>query len=192
MTDLQQQIKTALKGNAFRFGSNREIRRLPQYLQPGEKVLSIVTGSRHQKRGRGIVVATDQRVLFIWDGWVFRENQDFPYETISSMEFQTGVFFGIMTLYGKGDEISYNWIDRFSGDRFTKLVRQLAADDLRKRDENHSNHNNSPGQFPVQQSPSTGPDIILKQIEDLGSLRDRGYITPEDYSMKKAELLNRL
>lgn len=122
------QIKKAWKSNMFMFGSNRETRRLPIYLNEGENVLLIATGSRKDERGRGLIVATDRRVLFIWDGWVFRTEQDFPYETISSVEFNTSIMFGVFTVYGLGDEVSYNWVDRFVGRKMTRLVRQKVAE----------------------------------------------------------------
>lgn len=123
-----EQIRLACKGNAFLFGSNREIRRLAaEYLHEDEVVLQIVTGSRMDQRGRGIVVATDRRILFVWDGWVYRENQDFPYDTITSVEYKTGIFFGILKVHGHGDEVTYNWVGRVVGARFSKLARSYVS-----------------------------------------------------------------
>ena len=197
MSNLNEQIKQAAKGNAFLFGSNREIRRLPEYLHDGEEVLSIITGGRMGKRGRGIIVATNERLLLIWDGWVFRENQDFPYETISSVEFNTRIFFGSLTVYGKGDETSYNWIGRFAGAKFTKLVRQLTSDAGRnQRDYQNTLQSRSDGLVATPGAgvalPMSEPDRIMKQIQDLGTLRDQGHINLVDYENKKAELLSRL
>lgn len=210
MPNLDEQIKKAAKANAFNFGSNRELRRLRQHLNNGESVLGIITGSRLSKRGRGIVVATDERLLFIHDGWVFRENQDYPYETISSVEFSTKIFFGVFTLYGKGDETSYNWVGRSAGAKFTKLVRQLTADAAKGRqrqpegylptptDQNPVAANTGPLRSlplpPVHSvsTPLSGPDMVLKQLNELGEMREKGFITPEDYDLKKQELLSRL
>lgn len=198
MTNHSEQIKIAVKGNAFLFGSNRELRRLPEYLHTGENVLSIVTGSRKDMRGRGIIVATNERIIFIWDGWVFRENQDFPYETISSVEFKTSIFFGNFVMYGKGDETAYNWVGRFAGQRFVKTVRQLTSQASREENAHRSQFasqslptfnpkNTQPGHSPTSQ-----PDSILKQIEELAVLRDKGHISVDDFENKKQELLSRL
>lgn len=201
MNDYSEQIKEAVKGNAFYFGSNRELRRLPEYLHEGEQVVSIITGSRRGLRGRGIVVATNERIIFIWDGWVFRENQDYPYETISSVEFKTGIFFGTFVMYGKGDETAYNWVGRVAGAKFAKKVRELVAQ--ASRDENAYRAQYAAGTRPSELHPSpvhpqpvgaptAGPDLVLKQIEELGALRDKGYISLDDYEIKKQELLSRL
>jgi hypothetical protein len=210
MPNLDEQIKKAAKANAFNFGSNRELRRLRQHLNNDESVLGIITGSRLNKRGRGIVVATNERLLFIHDGWVFRENQDYPYETISSVEFSTKIFFGVFTLYGKGDETSYNWVGRSAGAKFTKLVRQLTADAAKGRQRQPDGYSGRPASQnplagstgplvapplpPVQNmsAPLSGPDLILKQLNELGEMREKGFITPEEYDLKKQELLARL
>lgn len=122
-----EQIYQAAKANLLLFGSRREMRRLKQYLNRDEEVFEIITGSPIMGRGRGIVAATSERVIFIRDGWVYRDSQDFPYETVSSVEFKIGIFFGTFSMYGKGDEVGYNWVGRIAGARFAKTVRELVA-----------------------------------------------------------------
>lgn len=146
---IEDEIYEASKKNFMLLGSNREIRRLPSYLNSGERVLALVTGTPHEtvstgynrgrsyekragaKKGRGIVVATDSRILFIKDGWLFRSTQDYPYETISSVEFETRIFFGDLSIYGKGDGTVYSGVGRTAGAEFSKIVRQLVADQKR-------------------------------------------------------------
>jgi len=211
MSTLDEQIKKAARANAFNFGSNRELRRLKEHLNTGEEVLALITGSRLAKRGRGIVVATNERLLFIHDGWVFRENQDYPYETISSVEFSTGIFFGIFTLYGKGDETAYNWVGRSAGAKFTKIVRQLTSEAARGRQQTPNGYAPTPTApsalggytehptslpplppMPLATAPLSTADLVLKQLNELGELREKGFITPEDYDAKKKELLAKL
>jgi hypothetical protein len=188
--ELYNQIQEAKKGNALLFGSNREIRRLPLYLHEGEQVYKIITGS--PGRGRGIIVATDERILFIKDGWVFRTVQDFPYDTISSVEFKTGIFFGMFVMYGKGDETAYNWVGRFSGAEFAKLVRKYASDIKR------SQTGSAPVQAPQIVSVQTDPTITLPvaqkgvaaRLTDLNTLRDQGLVTIDEYEIKKQQILS--
>lgn len=194
-----RQIEQAVSGDMLRFGANREIRRLKEYLYEGEEVFAIVTGGRTGNRGRGIIVATSERVLFIWDGWIQRETQDFPYETISSVEFKVGVFFGAFTMFGKGDEVSYSYVGRFRGQAFTKKVRSLIASSVRNpsfRGNPDGNMNPAPAtqSVPVVPAPAepTHAEKVAKQIEELKRLLDEGYITEADYEAKKQELLNRM
>jgi hypothetical protein len=196
MTTQREQINEAKKGNAILFGSNREIRRLPEHLHQGEIVRKIVTGSPYGKRGRGIIVATNERVLLVRDGWVFRNTQDFPLETISSVEFSTGWFFGVFSLFGKGDEVAFNWVGRNAGDKFAKLIRELVADYTRSRQNGSQSHNSGQtGQYTM--GPPTGvietpQDAVLRQLDELGQLRDRGVINTNEFEVKKQVILNQL
>lgn len=130
--ELRDIINAASKGNAILLGSFRELRRLPNYLQEDEQIIAILSGTptnyKFWKLRRGIVVATDRRLMFIHDGWVFRTIQDFPYTSINSIEFTTRLFFGDLIAFGFGDQIQYKWIGRMVGTRFAKIVRQLIVD----------------------------------------------------------------
>lgn len=208
MTDTRsEQIKEAKKGNAILFGSNREIRRLSLYLHEGEEVLSILAGSPGKYKGRGIVVATDERVMFIKDGWIFRTVQDYPYETISSVEFKTGILFGTFIMYGKGDETAYNWIGRFAGTDFSKLVRQKSSDAKR----GISNSGSVPAVtgsieqpkpiqlpqtasgLPLPPKPISTPQMgVHDQLVQLKKLYEEGLINIDEFEIKKQEIISRL
>ena len=179
-----ENIKKLADKNFVLLGAKRELRRLPEYLHDGEEVLDIVTGSRVGKRGRGIIVATSERLLIIWDGWVFRENQDFPYETISGIEFKVGVLFGTLTVYGKGDATAYNWVGRKSGAEFNKTVRRLAA---------KSSQNPRMGVGDVQTgSAGQNGGSYSDRIAALIAARDQGLITVEEFEVKKTHLMGEI
>lgn len=183
-----QDIQAAKKENAWLLGSYREIRRLPEYLHQGERVYKIVTGTPLDGKGRGIVVVTDERILFIKDGWIFRTNQDFPYETLSTVEFQTGLFFGKLTVFGKGDEATYTSVGRFVGAKFTKKAREIAA--INRRNAQNGLTGSQPVSTPpANQSPQT---TISDQLRELDKLHRDGIININEYEIKKQDLLNRL
>jgi hypothetical protein len=201
----EDQIRQAVAGDALLFGANREVRRLPEYLNEGEDVFMIVSGSRLGERGRGIIVATSERVIFIWDGWIHRETQDFPYETISSVEFKVGILFGTFTMFGKGDEVAYNWVGRFRGQEFVKKVRGLIAKSVQNPSFTRTIEGNvipnapvAPQQpvaapsVPVTPQEKTHTQLVSEQIQELQRLLDEGYITQADFDAKKQELLGRI
>lgn len=190
MDEQKEQIKEAKKGNMILFGSNREIRRLPLYLSKDEIVHKIITGSPGKKKGRGIIVVTDVRILFIKDGWVFRTIQDFPYETISSVEFKTGIFFGIFAIYAKGDETAYNWVGRFAGAEFAKVARQLSLDAKR-----YSVSNTRPNAVQSHPEPTDAPPVAIskeslieKRLEELHRLHKNGSINLDDYEIQRQKI----
>ena len=197
----KRQIKEAAKSNMFHFGSNRELRRLPYHLHDGEEIISIVTGSRKDKRGRGLIVATNERLFFLWDGWVFREHNDLPYSSLNSIEFKTGIFFGEIEAFSAGDSVAYNWVDRFSGRKFVKLVRQLSADAKRNHNMNMWNQTQQgdptyPEHTQPQQPRLSAEEertlAITSQLKQLKELLDSGIISPEEYDSKRQLLVNSL
>lgn len=194
----QQQIRNASQGDILRLGANREIRRLSEYLNDNEEVFMIVSGSRLGERGRGIIVSTSERVIFIWDGWIHRETQDFPYETISSVEFKVGILFGTFTMFGKGDEVAYNWVGRFRGQEFTKKVRSLIAKSVQNPSFSRTSDGNVVPNVPPIVIAAPEPESkshteqVAEQIEELKRLYQEGYITEADFESKKAELLGRI
>lgn len=189
--DLKTVIKEAAKGNAILFGSNRELRRLPLYLHENEQIHKIVTGSPGKNKGRGIIVATNLRILFLKDGWILRTVQDFPYETMSSVEFQTRIFFGTLVIYGKGDERSYNWIGRYAGVNFTQIVSKLSSE-YKYNPSKHAvaNEKSSPTQEPAQ-APQTPQGTIVEQLRTLEQLKTEGLISLDDYEIKKQDIYSR-
>lgn len=191
----REQINEAKKINFVLFGSNREIRRLPTYLHKDEIVHGIISGSPGKRRGRGIIVATNERIIFIKDGWIFRDNQDFSYETISSVEIRTQIFFGTFVMYGKGDETGYNWVGRFAGAKFVNIVRQQASSQTRLRNTPviQQYAGTAPQGLPSLPPLPTSPhDLLIKQLEDIARLRDAGILTLDEFELKKQELLSRL
>lgn len=182
-------IKSKVLDPWLKFGANREIRRLHLYLTEGEDILAIITGSRLHERGRGIIVATSDRVIFAWDGWVFRENQDFPYETISSVEFNTSIFFGVFILYGKGDEIAYNWVGRSSGAKFAKIIREKVMERKRQEVAYHNTVNSQILQTPNTTSTPT-PPTKEERLQELELIFHKGNITEEEYHIARASIIN--
>ena len=184
LTQIRAEIKQAIKGNAILFASNRELRRLPLYLLQNEHPINIVSGSPGRGRGRGIIVATNYRVLFIRDGWIFRNDQDYPYETISSVEFKSGIFFGTLTLFGKGDDTPYIWVGKFKGQKFKKLVQELS---MKAKTAHESREYSRPSSANNISSQKTQ---ILNDIRALEQLMKEGIITVEEFEQKKTALLN--
>lgn len=191
--DNKTYIDKASRNNFVRLGALRELRKLPEYLHEGEIVLDVVTGSREGKYGRGVMVATNERLLIIFNGWVFRENHDFSYETISSIEFKVdGLFFGKLTVFGKGSHVTYSWVGRKAGRDFTKVVRQIVA---------KSNLNTKASDSLVQSvtnrvasaAPTATPiNDYSSRMSALVEARDKGLISFEEFEVKKNHLMREI
>ena len=69
-----------------------EVKELPGILGETEPVLDAVSGT--YENGNGLLVATDRRVIFVDKGLVGSRVEDFPYDKITSLQYQTGLLLG--------------------------------------------------------------------------------------------------
>jgi hypothetical protein len=72
---LRPDIAAAVKG--WKYGGKREIKKLVEHLQEGETVDVIATG--FYGGGKGIVVLTDRRLMFVKEGIMSKSSEDFPF-----------------------------------------------------------------------------------------------------------------
>jgi len=85
----------------FAWKSLREANRLGSYLRQNEQVIAMAGGI--YGNGGGLVALTDQRLMFIKDGWFSKTSQDFALSRISSIEWKSGLFRGKMIIFGDGE-----------------------------------------------------------------------------------------
>ena len=79
-----------------------EIKELPLILWENELPEKLITGTYNN--GRGMLVATNRRLIFIDKGMVSLKVEDFSYDKISSIESKTGMVFGSLTIYASGKQ----------------------------------------------------------------------------------------
>jgi hypothetical protein len=147
----------------------REIKQLPQVLLDGENIKSLVYG-RYQHR-HGILVATDQRLIFLEKRLFSLHVESFDYHKIAAVGFSTGILFGSLEIHVSGNHLRINGIDK------TRIQPLVAT--IRKR---------------IAQS--TGPlktetldDDILIKLERLARLKEQGVITSEELLEQKKRIL---
>ena len=153
-----------------------EIKELPSILWENELPEKLITG--RYNNGRGILVATNRRLIFIDKGMLSLKVEDFSYDKIASIESKTGMVFGSLTIYASGNKEKFEYADK-------ELLRGF-ADFLRVRISTQKSQS-SPVSSPVENSSST--ISVADELEKLAGLRDRGIITEEEFSAQKAKLL---
>jgi hypothetical protein len=92
-----------------------------------------------------------------------------------------GMLTGTVTVFVSGNKAEIKNVGKEDGKALVDLVRNRI----------------SSGSAPTNTAPEpTGPDNssddVFAQIKKLGELRDAGFVTPEEFEQKKAELLARL
>jgi len=167
--ELAQAIEAALgdAGRMERLFGSWALKALPRVLREGELPERIVQG--RYGGGQGILVATNQRLLFLVKGLVGMRTTEFPYEQITSVEQETGLAMGGITITVAGNA---EVIDQILRERVQPLVDHIRQKIAQPR---------------APQVAATGD--IAEQLERLVRLRDAGELTQEQYEAAKARLL---
>lgn len=123
---MRDDIRRALRGRSVTFlGANRELRKLPEYLHEDERVDDIAACKFDTAGGRAIVVATDERIIVVKNGWILRSSQSMAYKDVRSIDINTGVFFATIDFHGEGvDPFKISHVGRFAADHIVKLIRE--------------------------------------------------------------------
>jgi Bacterial PH domain/Domain of unknown function (DUF4429)/Short C-terminal domain len=169
----------------YTFGGKREIRSLHKHVLVGETVNFMAQGTFGDNQG--IVVLTNERLLFYYDGWVTQRLEDFPLGRITAVTTKNG--------FGSGDLIV-----RTGG--ASEIIKSIVNSDLRAladrlRAEIGTPRNISkvaptaPGK-PASNNHQEPASDALANLRQLGELRDAGVISIEEFEGKKAELLKRI
>lgn len=125
MVELRSDILAA-KNNVFSghlVGANREINKLLGYLHDGETVNYICPGQYDENKG--IIVLTDERVIFIKDTLFAKTSQDFPYRVITSVELKLRLVYGDIVLFSESFQaVTIKQVPRNHGLKVVKLIRE--------------------------------------------------------------------
>ena len=109
LIEIQSQIKNLAGFESFL--GRKEIKELPSILWEDEKVENIIQGTYNN--GNGVLVATNIRLVFVDKGLLFGlKVEDFPYDKISSIQYETGILMGKLTIFTSGN--FFNTLAKFS------------------------------------------------------------------------------
>jgi hypothetical protein len=151
----------------------KDIQELPRILWEDEKIEKIIQG-RYGK-GHGVMVATNKRVIFISKGFGGRV-ADFPYDTISDIQYEIGLVFCDITINTSGDYAIIQNIPKNDVKNFAEFLKAKIKG---------INESKQPS------SDSDSDDVFVK-IEKLAKLREKGILSEEEFSEQKQKLLSSL
>ena len=152
------------------------------HLDEGESVLSAVEGAYEVERlgadsvRRGVLLATETRLVFYAKKLTGFDLESFPYKTVSSFERGKNINGGILKFHASGNSVSVKWIRSPNLDEFVTMVKG-------RIDEAHT----------ASSAPATAaaPDPA-DQLRKLGELRDAGLLSEDEFAQKKQQLLDRM
>jgi len=129
---------------------------------------------------KGILVATDRRMVFFAKKVGGYDLESFPYGNISSLEQGKNMMGGTLKFFASGNTVAMKWID----------VRKNNLGEFMTLVQSRINEAKSP--TVAAPTPASAEPDIAGQIKKLADLRDSGILSEEEFSDKKTELLKRL
>lgn len=153
----------------------KEIKKLPEILHENEMIENLLQGRYEGKQG--LVAVTSQRVVFLEEGAFRHRLEDFPYERISTVQSETGMMYGKLTIFASGNKAV---IDQVA----PKQQVNVAADFIRSR----IGVKSSPT---AASSPASPPaDDPMEKLKKLGELKEAGVLTEEEFNAQKSKILD--
>ena len=105
MAETEQTLEELAKEKlSMGFMVRREMKKLPDLLADDEDALNLARGEYDGKEG--LIVVTDRRVMFVEQGMIRHNFEDFPYEKVSSVKTESGIRSGKITIYASGNKPS--------------------------------------------------------------------------------------
>jgi hypothetical protein len=163
----------------------KEVKELPNILWDNENIESAVQGM--YDNGNGLLVATDRRLIFVNKGRIYGlKVEDFPYDKISSIQYSTGLILGEITIFSSGNKSIMKNILKSSTREFGEFVRNKVSGLKEEKSETTSKSDNTQGNY------SSNDDEVLKSLERLAVLKDKGILTDQEFLEQKARILNHI
>ena len=164
---------------------DRLLKKAEPHFDNGERALQTVLGVYEITRmgenavRPGILVATNQRLLFYAKKLVGYDLESYPYANISSIDMGKNLAGTYISFYTSGNDVTLKWITQGDVRAFVDAVK--AQMETAK----------SGPVPPAARSTQSSVDFV-EQLERLGKLHQDGVITTEEFSAKKAEILARI
>ena len=173
LIEIQSQIKNLAGFESFL--GRKEIKELPSILWEDEKVENIIQGTYNN--GNGVLVATNIRLVFVDKGLLFGlKVEDFPYDKISSIQYETGILMGKLTIFTSGNKAII--------DNVVKTKVRVFGDSVRAKISTPKEVSNN-----IPQTINPQPIDIADQLERLAKLKTQGVLTEEEFLQQKNKLL---
>jgi len=157
------------------FWTQKEIRTLPSVLDYGEQIRALTSGMVNGKTW--LAVCTDRRLLFINCGWLYGVEQvQMPLDRVQSIDHQFTFFFGSVSVFDGINAFTLNMVLKSSILPFVKTTEETM--------------------FALRQSQTRGPAPapaahadVATQLAKLADLKEKGYLTDEEFQAQKKKLL---
>lgn len=164
---IQQQI-SALP-HAKQVDAKKEIKELPSILQQDESIENAVRC--YYGSGKALAVATNKRLILLDKGMFSMKTEDFPYDKISSVEYESGFMKNKVKISVSGKRVDFDFAEKDIAKMFSEFLRMKI---------------NEP-----KATPASATTSLADELKKLKDLLDAGALTQEEYDAAKKKLLEK-
>jgi hypothetical protein len=153
------------------FWTQKEVRALPKILEPNEKIKAITSGLMNH--ATWLAVCTNQRIIFLNCGMFFGVRQvQLPLERIQSIDHEFSLVFGSIRVWDGASAFTMSMVLKSSIPPFVKATQEAM----------HKAHS------PAKAATTAATDIA-SQLAKLAELKEKGYLTEDEFQSQKKKLL---
>lgn len=168
--DIAQQIEAI--DDPYIFWTRKEIRMLPKILDEHERIVALTSGMNNGKTW--LAVCTTRRLVFLnCNMFIGLEQVQMPLDRVQSIDHQFTLFFGSISVF--------DGINMFS----MRLIRKSAIMPFVKATE-EAMYAYTHGR---KTAPAASAPDIAGQLGKLAELKEKGYLTDEEFQAQKRKLL---
>lgn len=152
-----------------RFVNRRELRVLAGALRQGEKALHVLEATH---RRRGLLAATDRRIVFVTTGWLRRREASWSYTDVAGLKVSRAVDDATLTMTLRDGEAAFTACRKREAEEFIRAVKARPPPP------------DAPLDFSPPGSRPKDPETLRK--ERLGRMLRKGSITKAEYERMMA------
>lgn len=158
--------------------TRKEIKELPGILWDDENINKVVSG--FYNNGNGLLIATGHRVIFVDKGMFGNlKVEDFPFDKVSSIQYETGMMFGKITIFASSNKATIEQVDKNAARSFAESVRRMIS----------SPQNDSAPRTRENEQETSNKTNSISELERLAKLYSDGLLTEEEFSKAKKKFL---
>lgn len=174
----QKEIDDAFRrmSGTEKFLGRREIKELPQILWEDELPELAIQGLYNNMSG--LLVATNKRLIFVDKGVFSLTVEDFPYDKVTSLQYNTGLAFGGLEIYASGNKAEIKQVSKNQIKPFAEYVRARIT-----KATPHASYTQ-----PVTPASNSNDDMI-SQLERLAKLKEQSILTEDEFQAQKRKIL---
>jgi len=173
LAEIERQI--AAYPHRYIFWTRKEIRALPEILEHGESVCAVTSGFMEGRTW--LAVCTQRRIIFLNRGMIYGMRQlQIPLERVQAIDHEFTIVFGSITVWDGASAFTISMVLKNSIMPFVKIAQEQIF--------------NLRGAAVAAKTAEVSAAVdMVAQLEKLADLKEKGYLSEEEFQTQKKKLL---